>query len=50
MRSHLIPYDGSSGLRTSGVKQAYKQFRRRRLDVICRAFEDAAGILLFRKN
>ncbi len=50
MKSHLIPYDGNSGLRTSGVRKAYGQFRRRRLDAICRAFEEEAGIKLFRRD
>jgi hypothetical protein len=50
MRSHLIPYDSDSGLRTKGVRKAYSQFRRRRLREICRAFEKQATIKLFRKS
>lgn len=50
MRSHLIPYDPSSGLFTKGVRLAFKQFCKSRLRVICRAFEAEAGIKLFRKS
>jgi len=50
MRSHLIPYDRSSGLWATGVKKAYTQFRRRRLHELCHAFEKQAGIKLFRKS
>lgn len=50
MRSHLIPCDQDSGLWTQGVSKAFRQFRKQRLQVICRAFEDEAGIRLFRKD
>jgi hypothetical protein len=50
MRSHLIPHDSTSGLWTPGVPKAFKQFRTRRLKLICRAFENQAGIKLFRKK
>lgn len=49
MNSHLMPYDSKSGLWTRGARDAFAQFRRRRLDVICRAFETTAGLKLFRK-
>lgn len=50
MKSHLIPYDESSGLWTRGVLKAYPLFRKRRLELICRAFEQQAGTKLFRKS
>ncbi|NLS95416.1 MAG: DUF262 domain-containing protein [Planctomycetaceae bacterium] len=50
MKSHLIPCDKGSGLWTPGVARAYRQFRKRRLQMICKAFEDEAGIRLFRRN
>lgn len=50
MKSHLIPYDGQSGLYTPGVSRAYRQFKARRLRMICAAFEREAGVRLFRRN
>lgn len=50
MKSHLIPYKSDSGLRTVGVRRAYAQFRARRLQLICAAFEKEAGIRLFRRG
>jgi len=50
MKSHLIPYDHGSGLWTKDVPKAYSQFRLARLKLICGAFEDEAGIKLFRKG
>lgn len=50
MRSHLIPHDAESGLRDRGVDKAFRTFRKRRLQVICKAFEQEAGIRLFRKD
>ena len=50
MRSHLIPCDEKSGLWTRGVGSAFRQFRKRRLQIICKAFEEEAGIRLFRRE
>lgn len=50
MKSHFIPHGKDSGLWTKGVRKAYAQFRRARLDMICKSFEDEAGIKLFRKG
>lgn len=49
MKSHLIPHDGESGLFTKGAVKAFKQFCKARLKHICRAFEEEAGVRLFRK-
>lgn len=50
MSSHLIPHASDSGLFTPGVKKAYKQFTKARLRLICRTFEQEAGIKLFKKG
>lgn len=50
MRSHLIPVGPDAGLWDRGVKGAFKRFRKERLELICREFEKAAGIRLFRKD
>lgn len=49
MRSHLIPHQIESGLFNQSVKLAFRQFCKSRLSVVCRAFEEEAGIKLFRK-
>lgn len=49
MRGHLIPCDVGSGLWGGAVRHAYLQFRSRRLAMICKAFEEEAGVKLFRK-
>jgi hypothetical protein len=48
MRSHLIPASADAGVWVPGIVGSFKQFRRERLALICRAFEDEAGIKLFR--
>ncbi|MBX3445005.1 MAG: DUF262 domain-containing protein [Planctomyces sp.] len=50
MRSHLIPTDPGSGIWDAGITTAFKKFRKRRLALICTAFENEAGIRLFRKS
>lgn len=50
MRSHLIPHSADSGLFMRSVKRAFRQFCKSRLTVVCRAFEEEAGIKLFRKS
>ena len=50
MKSHIIPCDQDSGLWRRGVSSAFRQFRKRRLQMICKAFEDEAGIRLFRRE
>jgi hypothetical protein len=50
MRSHLIPYHRAGALWLTGVRKAYRQFQRERLEEICRAFEKAAGFKMFRKS
>lgn len=50
MRSHLIPVGDDSGVWNRGIVRAFKQFRQRRLALICDEFENAAGIKLFRRN
>lgn len=50
MRSHLLPYDRESGLWVVGVDRAFRRFRKRRLHIICKAFEDEAGMRLFRRD
>jgi hypothetical protein len=50
MRSHLIPVGDDSGVWERGVVKAFKQFRRKRLALLCLGFEKAAGMKLFRKS
>jgi hypothetical protein len=50
MKSHLIPCDHDSGLWRRGVSGAFRQFRKRRLQIICKAFENEARIRLFRRE
>jgi hypothetical protein len=50
MKSHLIPVSEDSGVWERGIVRAFKRFRQARLNMICAAFEKAAGIALFRKN
>jgi hypothetical protein len=47
MRSHLIPVHDDSGAWDRSVRRGFKQFRAARLEMICRAFENAAGLKLF---
>jgi hypothetical protein len=50
MKSHLLPYRSDSALWREGVPGAFREFRRQRLREICRAFEEAAGVRLFRSE
>lgn len=50
MKSHLIPFGEGSGVWQDSVKQGFKEFRARRLALICKAFESEAGIKLFRRS
>lgn len=50
MRSHLIPVQRDSGVWESGLADGFKKFRQQRLQLICDAFEKAAGMKLFRRN
>ncbi len=49
MRSHLIPAGPNDSVWKRGVTDAFRNFRKERLAVICRAFEAAAGMKLFSK-
>jgi hypothetical protein len=49
MKSHLIPVGKDHGVWRTGLVQAFKQFRKERLEVICAEFEKEAGITLFRR-
>jgi hypothetical protein len=44
----LIPASADAGVWVPGIVGSFKQFRKERLHLICRAFEEAAGIKLFR--
>lgn len=48
VRSHLIQASADAGVWVPGIVRSFKQFRKERLHLICRAFEDEAGIKLFR--
>lgn len=50
MRSHLIPIEKDSGIWDKGIVQAFKQFRKTRLALICKELEREAGIKLFQEN
>jgi hypothetical protein len=50
MRSHLIPVGKDCGIWKAGIVAAFKEFRKERLQLICRAFEKEAGIKLFRRS
>lgn len=50
MRSHLIPHDNGSGLWEPGLKRGFKRFIKGRTNLLCRAFEQEAGIRLFRRD
>lgn len=50
MRSHLIPSDDTSGLWDRSFKRGFRQFMRARTELLCREFEHAAGIRLFRRD
>jgi hypothetical protein len=48
MRSHLIPAVERCGAWDRGTIRGFKQFRAERLLLICKAFEEEAGMKLFR--
>ncbi len=50
MRSHLIPFDQKSGLWDVHVVRGYRAFLKSRTRLLCRSFERAAGIKLFREE
>jgi hypothetical protein len=50
MRSHLIPTRDDGGVWQRGIVQAFRQFRRERLSLICAEFEKVAGMKLFRND
>ncbi len=50
MRSHLIPHRPESAIWLRGVRRAYPRFVDQRLRMICDAFEQAAGMRLFRRD
>ncbi len=50
MTSHLIPASDNSGLWHEDIAKGYKEFIKARTAEICKAFENAAGIKLFRKE
>lgn len=48
MRSHLVPFDKKSGLWDMTITRGYRSFLKARTRLLCRSFERAAGIKLFR--
>jgi hypothetical protein len=50
MRSHLIPYKKDNALWGKNVRKAYRQFQKERLREVCHAFNNAAGMNLFRRD
>ena len=48
MRSHLIPIDSKSGIWDRNVDSGYKRFLKARTRLLCRAFDRAAGMRIFR--
>jgi hypothetical protein len=50
MRSHLLPFDQRSGLWDMSVTRGYRSFLKARTRLLCRAFEKAAGMKLFRNE
>jgi hypothetical protein len=48
MKTHLIPIDRNSGLWDSSVDRGYRTFLKARTRLLCRSFEQAAGMKLFR--
>lgn len=49
MASHLIPCDDRSGLWDVNVARGYKAFLHARTVMLCKAFNEAAGLRLFRR-
>ncbi len=50
MRSHLLPFDQKSGLWDMTITRGYRSFLKVRTRLLCRSFERAAGIKLFRSE
>jgi len=50
MKSHLIPCKSDSPMFLPGVRRAYPKFVKERHKMVCSAFEQAAGIKLFRRE
>lgn len=50
MRGHLIPFDRHSGLWDQSVVKGYRAFLKARTRLLCRTFERAAGMKLFRSE
>jgi len=50
MRSHLIPADDDSGVWDEDIRRGYRKFVKQRLEMICQAFEKAAGTKLFQEG
>ncbi len=50
MRSHLIPYRDDSGLWEGNAKRGFRVFVQKRAETMRKAFEEEAGIPLFRKD
>jgi hypothetical protein len=50
MVHHLIPIDNDSGIWSSDIRKGFKQFLRKRSEIICKEFEAEAGIKLFRRD
>jgi hypothetical protein len=49
VRSHLIPAGPSGGVWQKGTAAAFEKFRSERLQLICAAFEEQAGMRIFRR-
>jgi hypothetical protein len=50
MGHHLIPIDDDGGIWSSDIRKGFKQFLRKRTDMICKEFEAESGIKLFRRD
>lgn len=50
MRRHLIPHDDGSGLWERRLKSGFRRFVKARAELLCRAFQEEAGIRLFRRD
>ncbi len=50
MKSHLIPPLRDAGIWNESVTRGFRQFRRERLHLLCKAFEREAGMKLFKKE
>jgi hypothetical protein len=50
MRSHLVPFDKKSGLWDVTITRGYRSFLKARTRLLCRTFEKAAGMKLFRSE